>query len=607
MAVDVFANAANTTLTAALTAGATSLTVTSSTPFPAVTTAAATQFRVIIDSELFIVTDSTSTTWTVTPAAEGSTAATHLVSAPVTAILTAGAVRGFALVADIVTVVAAAGATQTLDAVGGTRTYDVTLSAASCAFTLAGAVAGRANVLTALLRQDATGRRVATWPGTALWATGAAPVLSTAASRTDVVQFLSVDNGASWLGSLLGTGYALPSIPSAPTSLAAASSSNSAVLTWIAVTGATPAVSTYNVYRGLATNPTTLLAGAVGNVTTYTDATAVNGTTYFYRVTAVNTTGESAFSNNASASPVAATGLPALSRTVTDGVLNSTTTITSATANFTSADVGRPVGNASIPGYAYIASVTNSTTAVLSAAASATASAQTFNIGYIPVQWFKADALGLANGASVSSFTDSSTNAKPATQATAGLQPTFVTAQVNSLPVVRFVKASSQVLTSTYLWAPAYSQSMFVVVKETASGSINAIFGAAASFSLEIRYSADNTIAVLKGGATTYVASSSAVPNPTTAFSIVGATLFDNGTNVAGEVTVNGTLTSGATAPTGASGQFVANALTIGQGAPDGYFGGDIAEIIVYPFKLNTADRRSVEAYLSSKYAITVV
>lgn len=89
MAADLFANNAQTTLAAAITAGAPTLTVTSSASFPAVTTAAATQFRVLIDTELFIVTNVTGTTWTVTPATEGTTAAAHALNAPVTAILTA--------------------------------------------------------------------------------------------------------------------------------------------------------------------------------------------------------------------------------------------------------------------------------------------------------------------------------------------------------------------------------------------------------------------------------------------------------------------------------------------------------------------------------------
>jgi hypothetical protein len=67
-------------------------------------------------------------------------------------------------------------------------------------------------------------------------------------------------------------------------------------------------------------------------------------------------------------------------RTFADGVTNSTTTLTSATAAFVSGDVGRLVVGAGIPtvigttaSYTYIASVTNGTTVVLSQAATATA------------------------------------------------------------------------------------------------------------------------------------------------------------------------------------------------------------------------------------------
>jgi len=607
VAVDLFANAANTTLAAGIAAGAVTLTVASSTPFPAVTTAAGTQFRVIIDAELFIVTNVTGLTWTVTPGAEGTTQAAHASGATVTALLTAGAVRGFALVADIVTVVAAAGAAQTLDAVGGTRTYDQTLSAASCAFTLTGAVAGRANVLTVLLRQDTTGGRLVTWPISVLWSGSVTPGLSAGASKSDLFSLVSVDGGTSWLGAVAGSGFTAPAVPSAPTGLAASNGSSSSTLTWTAVTGATPAVTTYNVYRGLATNPTTVLAGAVGNVTTYTDATAVNGTTYFYRVTAVNAVGESAYSNNASATPAAATGLPVLARTVTDGVTNTTTTITSATAVFTAADVGKTINHANFPANSTIASVTNTTTAVMNASATASGTALTFVIGYVPAQWFKADALALADLAAVATWTDSSTGAKNATQATAGAQPVFRTAQVNALPIVRFTKASSQFLTSTYSYGPVTSQTMFVVVKETATGLNNSIVNANVNSSFELRYDATGTASLLKSSNLVYVTSAAAVPALTTAFSIIAATTVDNSTNTVAEITVNGALTtSSATAP-GATGAWAVTPLTIGQSSADGYFGGDLAEIIVYPARLTPTDRRAVEAYLSSKYGITVI
>jgi hypothetical protein len=63
-----------------------------------------------------------------------------------------------------------------------------------------------------------------------------------------------------------------------------------------------------------------------------------------------------------------------VTRTVTDAVLNSTTTLTSATAAFTAEDVGAWVIAAGIPNTTSIASVTNATTVVLSKAATATAS-----------------------------------------------------------------------------------------------------------------------------------------------------------------------------------------------------------------------------------------
>jgi HK97 family phage major capsid protein len=67
-------------------------------------------------------------------------------------------------------------------------------------------------------------------------------------------------------------------------------------------------------------------------------------------------------------------------RTVADGVLNSTTTVTSATAAFVAADVGKAVVGTGIPTGAVIASRTNATTIVLSAAATATANGVTLTV-----------------------------------------------------------------------------------------------------------------------------------------------------------------------------------------------------------------------------------
>lgn len=70
----------------------------------------------------------------------------------------------------------------------------------------------------------------------------------------------------------------------------------------------------------------------------------------------------------------------AFTRTVTDGVLNSTTTVTSATAAFKASDVGFVIAGTGIPANTTILSVTNSTTAVMSAAALVTTSGVTLTI-----------------------------------------------------------------------------------------------------------------------------------------------------------------------------------------------------------------------------------
>lgn len=68
------------------------------------------------------------------------------------------------------------------------------------------------------------------------------------------------------------------------------------------------------------------------------------------------------------------------------------------------------------------------------------------------VGWWKADALTLADGDPVSSWTDSSGNGFDATQATPANQPVFNTGQLNGLPAVNFNGSSDSLaaaITST--------------------------------------------------------------------------------------------------------------------------------------------------------------
>jgi fibronectin type 3 domain-containing protein len=91
-----------------------------------------------------------------------------------------------------------------------------------------------------------------------------------------------------------------PVIPAAPTALGSIPGNGSVSLIWNGSSGA----SSYNVYRGTASNAEsgTPIATGITSVN-YTDATVANGTTYFYKVAAVNSAGTSALSNETSALP----------------------------------------------------------------------------------------------------------------------------------------------------------------------------------------------------------------------------------------------------------------------------------------------------------------
>jgi titin len=88
--------------------------------------------------------------------------------------------------------------------------------------------------------------------------------------------------------------------PAAPTGLTAAAGDTQVRLSWNASAGA----SSYKVFR--ATSPSGYSAPLVSSITTtsYTDSTAVNGTTYYYVVRAANAAGDSASSNEVSATPI---------------------------------------------------------------------------------------------------------------------------------------------------------------------------------------------------------------------------------------------------------------------------------------------------------------
>jgi fibronectin type 3 domain-containing protein len=115
------------------------------------------------------------------------------------------------------------------------------------------------------------------------------------------------------------------SAPAAPTGLSATAGNAQVALSWTASPGAT----SYNVYRGTTAggqSATPIATGITG--TTYTNTGLTNGTTYYYKVAAVNASGTSAYSNEANATPAVggtAPGAPAsLTATAGNALVNLT-------------------------------------------------------------------------------------------------------------------------------------------------------------------------------------------------------------------------------------------------------------------------------------------
>lgn len=93
----------------------------------------------------------------------------------------------------------------------------------------------------------------------------------------------------------------------APTNLTATPGDREITLTWSGITGAT----SYKVFRATTSNGQTTTAIATASGTSFTNTGLTNGTAYFYKVAAVNATGQSPLSAEATATPTTSLTAPA--------------------------------------------------------------------------------------------------------------------------------------------------------------------------------------------------------------------------------------------------------------------------------------------------------
>ncbi len=322
--------------------------------------------------------------------------------------------------------------------------------------------------------------------------------------------------------------------PAAPTGLSAVVGNNRVRLSWNTVPGAL----SYNVKRSASSGTEVTVANiSTGNnpwpaSNLFFDALPSNGTTNYYKISAVNTNGESANS-------VEVTGaIPTI------------------------------------------------------------------------VAWFKADALILANGASVAIWNDSSGHGFTAIQTTLNQRPTYVASALNGLPVVRFNGTNSQVMTLNRPVQDSFT--IFCVFRSTqGEGLGNQFYNGAGLVSANVTGTANDFGACLFangqvcGGVGNPDTSLNSMPgfNDGNAHLMILRRTESSGTldlyvdgNYAGSMTGN-------TSPLNAASKLALGA----QQALANFFTGDIAEVKIYNAALSDTDRMTQEASLAQKWGVTDV
>ena len=219
--------------------------------------------------------------------------------------------------------------------------------------------------------------------------------------------------------------------------------------------------------------------------------------------------------------------------------------------------------------------------------------------------WLKADA-GVS-GSPVSQWSDQSVNARNATQATGGSQPALVATAINGLPAVRF-DGVNDFLTYNLPVNSLAGMTMVLVAANTANpvgvpGPQNAALFWNETDPWGAVYLSPFQDEVNFRFGTTQVSNNLVYLRPVSVSSFTLTTAIKDGTTET--LYVNGIqrLSQGGKLAAVAGAEDTGN---LGRGYDDNtYFAGDIAEVLVYDRALTAAERRNLEAYLDSKYALT--
>ncbi|MCB1175982.1 MAG: hypothetical protein KDK36_00250 [Leptospiraceae bacterium] len=263
--------------------------------------------------------------------------------------------------------------------------------------------------------------------------------------------------------------------------------------------------------------------------------------------------------------------------------------------------------------------------------------------------WLEGDALSLASGTKVASWTDKSANGFHATQGTVGQQPTFMDNLFNGKPGLRFTDGNpgtNLTLGANYLFSTNDGITIVAVGRSAVyNASLKFIFdfGGFAGAGYGLIYSATdgsggNNVVMYSSGDVGGVSTQGKYLSTTSDIVLIIArlkfapatdkeqTIHTNGswlaTNSSGltltqlsfneicEFPLRGGGNNGAT-PTGCTNNNVNGPVTIGGQSKTGgqanrFFAGDIAMVLFYDKAITETERIGLECYASEKYGITI-
>ena len=225
--------------------------------------------------------------------------------------------------------------------------------------------------------------------------------------------------------------------------------------------------------------------------------------------------------------------------------------------------------------------------------------------------WLRSDLGVTSTAGAVSQWSDQSGNSNNATQSTGTLQPSLVTGAINNgvVPTISFNG------TSQYLSLPSgfanftAGASIFTVIKpssSTATGDQCSLGNAANSDAVFCQQVGTQASFSAYNGSTSSSVTTTTNPLTTSSYQLLETTLLPGATSgtATGTIFVNGTQKVQSTTMqnltnTTRSSNFIAAGV-----GPGNYFGGGIAEVLIFNTILSASQRTAVESYILSKFGV---